>query len=168
MKLIFSSTFETRFWRNVIPEPNSGCWLWSGNVEGGYGKISPGPKKVGAQWAHRASYVFYTGKQIPDGSVIDHKCRVPCCVNPNHLRVVTQKENLDFSETALPTLNKKKTNCPKGHEYSGDNLYVDRTGRRHCRVCRETSRQKFKENPQYKEYMRLAQKRSVRGFEWQK
>jgi len=71
---------------NSIPEPNSGCWLWEGGMtRDGYGLLS------GA----RASIVSFTafGGVIPSGLVLDHLCRVRCCVNPDHLEPVTVKVN---------------------------------------------------------------------------
>lgn len=43
--------------------------------------------------AHRAAWVYATGEQIPDGMTIDHLCKVRTCVNPNHLRMLTNFEN---------------------------------------------------------------------------
>jgi len=73
-----------------IPEPNSGCWLWLGHIKkNGYGSLTIGKKNF---HAHRLSYQTYVG-EIPKDKVLDHKCRVRCCCNPNHLEIVTQKEN---------------------------------------------------------------------------
>jgi predicted transcriptional regulator len=73
-----------------IPEPNSGCWIWMGNIKkNGYGSLTVGKKNM---YAHRLSYETYVGN-IPDKMVLDHKCRTRCCCNPNHLEAVTQKEN---------------------------------------------------------------------------
>jgi hypothetical protein len=43
--------------------------------------------------AHRIAYEMTKGL-IPEGLVIDHLCRVHCCVNPDHLEAVTQLENV--------------------------------------------------------------------------
>lgn len=77
-----TAAFESR----VHYEPNSGCWLWAGADNGdGYGKFR-------GEYAHRLSYKRHKGP-IPDGMHLDHLCRVPCCVNPDHLEPVTNKEN---------------------------------------------------------------------------
>lgn len=129
-KLWDGATLE-RFNAKYTPEPNSGCWLWTASVnEKGYGAFKLNGKAVSA---HRFAYEAFVGP-IPEGLHIDHLCRVPCCVNPTHMEPVTSRENRLRGKDG----NTKKTHCPKGHPYSGDNLYV-RNGRRHCRACRTVS-----------------------------
>ena len=88
-------TEEERFMSYVAPDPNSGCWLWTGGKNGanGYGGFKRSPKS-GYKWekAHRAAHEMFIGP-IPEGLVVDHLCRVRCCVNPKHLEAVTHKEN---------------------------------------------------------------------------
>ncbi len=67
------------------------CWQWLGHCDqAGYGK-----KQFGNEtWvAHRWLWCQLFGP-IPDGLVIDHICQNTSCVNPHHLRVVTQAENV--------------------------------------------------------------------------
>ncbi len=72
-------------------DPNSGCWIWQRAVHtNGYGHIWADNKH---QRAHRVYYERYRGA-IPVGMVLDHLCRNKKCVNPYHLEVVTQKENI--------------------------------------------------------------------------
>lgn len=74
-----------------IPEPNSGCWLWLGAVKSnGYGNVSLGGGKF--TQAHRASYIAFVGA-IPVGMVICHQCDNKLCVNPDHLKLGTYKDN---------------------------------------------------------------------------
>lgn len=71
-----------RFERRIIPEPNTGCFLWIGSVNShGYGQVFDGQKIIAA---HRASYALAFGS-IPAGTHVLHRCDVPCCVNPDHL-----------------------------------------------------------------------------------
>lgn len=73
---------KDRFDRLWMPEPNSGCWIWSGLTNSrGYGRIVVSGHD---QRAHRVSYELYCGP-IPDGKLVCHRCDVPSCVNPAHL-----------------------------------------------------------------------------------
>lgn len=77
-----------RFWEKV--ERGSGCWKWTAApMEIGYGTIRFGGKN---QSAHRVSYEINVGP-IPAGMQVDHICRNRLCVNPAHLRLVTDAQN---------------------------------------------------------------------------
>ena len=79
---------DERFWAKVSKGPE--CWLWLGAPSGpGYGLIR---YKGRYQSAHRVSYEINVGP-VAGGMQIDHKCRNMMCVNPDHLRVVTDGEN---------------------------------------------------------------------------
>ena len=120
-------------WARVHPEPNTGCWLWSGSMDQhGYGKIWVRPRIL---FAHRWFYE-HLKSPIPAGLVIDHLCRVPLCVNPDHLEPVTIGENVRRGNAGIHhrVRMRAKTHCPQGHEYSPENTY--RYGpRRHCKTC---------------------------------
>lgn len=128
---------KQRFFDKVAPEPNSGCWLWMASCTAeGYGQFWLEKTNVRA---HRWIYEFSVGP-IPDGLQIDHLCRVRSCVNPAHLEAVDQQTNLLRGE-GLTAINARKTHCPAGHPYSGENLYNNPRGARICRTCgRQRSR----------------------------
>ena len=115
-----------------MPIPESGCWVWMGTISShGYARIWIGYKSL---YVHRLSYEIHKG-EIGKNLTIDHLCRVRCCVNPEHLEAVSNKENILRGE-GITAKNVYKTHCPKGHLYSGDNLYVYR-GYRYCRICQK-------------------------------
>lgn len=82
---------EQRFAEQHIREPNSGCWLWIGSLN----KCRYGLFQVDGRQglAHRHSYEMHIGK-IPDGLCVLHKCDTPECVNPDHLFLGTQQDNI--------------------------------------------------------------------------
>lgn len=112
----------------------SGCWIWTGmiNPTTGYGRISDGGK---VKTAHRVMYELSVGP-IPEGLVMDHLCHVRACVNPEHLRVVTKRQNCLENNTNYYAKNAQKTHCLRGHELNGANTYkYNKTIGRKCRIC---------------------------------
>jgi hypothetical protein len=96
--------------------PESGCWIWMGALtkENGYGYVWDG---VATSGAHRAFFAAYHGP-IPSGMHLDHICRTPSCVNPDHLRTVTPRENVVFNSQSTSARNLAKTHCSKcGGDY---------------------------------------------------
>jgi hypothetical protein len=122
-------TAVDRFWSRV--DRTDTCWIWRGGRK---------PKGYGNFWvdsqhsvaAHRFAYELLVGP-IPPGLHLDHLCRVPWCVNPEHLEPVTVRENL-LRGLTIPAANAGKTHCPQGHPYDDANTYRW-GGSRHCRAC---------------------------------
>lgn len=126
-----------RFMRFVLPEPNSGCWLWAGYVK------PDGYPQFGQEYAHRFAYTEIVGP-IPEGLELDHLCRVRSCVNPNHLEAVTHLVNISrVPANPLADANRAKTHCPYGHPYDGQNLWIESGRARRCRTCRNAEKIKY-------------------------
>ena len=125
-----------RFFKYVIPEPNTGCWLWTARCQNkGYG-IFWMPEAQKQVLAHRVMYL-HARWEIPEGHELDHLCGTPSCVNPDHLEPVTHRENCRRGD-GFGGKNAKKTHCPKGHLYDEQN--TARRPSRYGRYCMECNR----------------------------
>ena len=76
-----------------IPEPMSGCVLWTASTDGkaGYGKLRWAGRM---QYAHRLAFESRHGASVLTGVVLRHRCDVPSCINPEHLEIGSQAENV--------------------------------------------------------------------------
>jgi hypothetical protein len=121
---------EERFWAK-IRKADDGCWYWMGANNGvGYGTFWV---KWGQRvYAHRYSFEMAKGP-IPESMVLDHLCRHPACVNPDHLEAVPPWVNSRRGLT-VPATNVAKTTCPRGHEYDAVKSYKGRP-LRYCKRC---------------------------------
>lgn len=124
------SGLPARIESKIIPEPNSGCWLWLHKPnKKGYVKAWWSNKH---QSAHVVVYKLSKGK-IRKGLQIDHTCKNKSCVNPDHLEAVTPRINTLRSDSVTAN-NARKTHCVHGHELSGEALY-QYGNHRTCRMC---------------------------------
>lgn len=88
------TTVEERLIENILLSAD-GCWLWTGGDNGRYGQLYINGKK---KYAHRLMFALSNPETDINGLEIDHRCRKPLCINPDHLRMVTSaqnKENFD-------------------------------------------------------------------------
>lgn len=117
---------------------NEGCWEWLGKKDRhGYGHIYFDGKH---RLAHRVVYSSFV-KDIPAGLQVDHLCRNRCCINPDHMELVTGAENTARG-VSFSAINSAKTHCIHGHELAADNVYMIGRGRA-CRKCRNLSSIKY-------------------------
>lgn len=130
---------DETLWVKIEPEPMSGCWLWTGNRnDAGYGIVVVRGRRTRV---HRIMYELARGA-IPAGLQLDHLCRTPACVNPQHLEAVTHYENWRRGKAALSS---RWTHCRRGHEYTPANTKI-RGGTRTCKECAAIrARQRFHE-----------------------
>lgn len=133
-----------RFWEKVDksgPFPRDplimlpdGCWLWTAliNPRTGYAQFHPNRTPV---LAHRWAYEVIRGDPIPVDMEIDHLCRVRHCVNPDHMELVTHREN-QWRGNGPTGINHRKTHCKRGHPFDDENTYYhELSGQRSCRAC---------------------------------
>lgn len=108
------------------------CWEWQGHqTEAGYGIFSFGHSPGTGGAAHRIVYQVLVGP-IDDGLTLDHLCRNPSCVNPEHLDPCTMSVNTRRAPIGgRGEHHRRKTTCPQGHPYD----HTDGEGRRRCRAC---------------------------------
>jgi HNH endonuclease len=78
--------------------------------------------------------------------VIDHLCRVRCCVNPDHLEPVTTQENIRRGEVSLVSKSRaaSRKHCPRGHFYSEKNTLTKGRKYRTCRECKRLASGRYR------------------------
>ena len=124
-----------RFLVSFDVEPSTLCWLWrkSPNTSG-YGSMHVNGRKAPA---HRFSYQHFVGP-VPDGLELDHLCRRPPCVNPDHLEAVDHRTNM-LRGNGIGSMNASKEQCKNGHPFDLVNTYYRKAKGgsvvRQCRAC---------------------------------
>ena len=131
--------------RNLLPMKNSshfwqqfqnkfGCWIWVGcSDKKGYGSVCRA--SYGEGLAHRLSWVFHKG-EIPNGLHVCHRCNNPSCVNPEHLYLATNSENIKdaWRDGLCRNQNSAKKCCSK----CGGGFKRFKLGR-YCPECKKES-----------------------------
>lgn len=144
-----------RFWEKVTRNSDDACWTWNAGVmSAGYGMFHP--VKLQSVLAHRFAYEITIGP-IAQGMHLDHTCHNDegcppgfcehrLCVNPSHLEPVTSRTNVNRSHNS----NIRKTHCPKGHEYTPENVRLQVKKNTTCRKCITCERQRDALRPKRK------------------
>lgn len=138
-------------------DPITSCWVWTGCLSiFKYGKFRLNKKTIAA---HRWSYENFIGP-IPKGLEIDHMCHSPdhcrggitCphrrCVNPEHLKISTAKDNHQRHRSASNIYCRGElvtpiTHCKRGHEFTPENTRLCKTSRT-CKTCHRNYIREYK------------------------
>ena len=114
------------FWDRILKEPEAGCWLWQGYLDGGYAKV-----RVGGKW-HRVQRIVHEKfcGPIPEGAEVHHLCDNKRCVSPAHLLALSSQEHRKFHPENGPW-----SYCSRGHFLSEANTRLESDGKRKCRLC---------------------------------
>lgn len=126
------------YFAHHVVELASGCWGWAGPKEKRDGRALfrfQGRKCYTYRWIWECCH-----GPVPEGRELDHVCKHPWCVNPDHLEAVTHRVNV-LRGVGPTAQNARKTYCPKGHRLSPE------SGRRICKTCRRIRRS----TPEYRE-----------------
>jgi hypothetical protein len=97
-----------------------------GVTTNGYSRLRLGKTRI---QAHRWAYELLNGS-IPEGKVVDHLCSNRACIAPDHLRVITQQENIMAGKHNIDN----RSHCNQGHTFEG-NIMVRKNGKRECAEC---------------------------------
>jgi hypothetical protein len=124
------------FDERIVPEPNTGCWLWTADLyNNGYGRFFT-HKFRGRKHslAHRFSYLRFKG-EFDESLMVMHKCDTRACVNPDHLTLGTALDNQHDKLRKGRSYNQLKTHCKHGHEFTPENTKINNRGNRECKTC---------------------------------
>ncbi len=151
-----------RFWRHIVVDEITGCWLWVGaRTPFGYGKL-----KVDREfrYTHDLTIQLHAPNRwpCPDGLEWCHRCPSganPSCANPDHVFADTHSANVRESHGAIISKltiktaisaaaiqRRARSHCIHGHLLAGENLYIaPATGKRVCRKCQRIADKRHRE-----------------------
>ena len=125
------ATVAERLAAAATRQPN-GCLEWDrARHADGYGHFYLDGR---IQLAHRAAWIIANGP-IPDDMNVCHRCDNPPCIDPAHLFLGTQSDNVADMVAKGRHMNNRRTHCKRGHEFTEENTRIDDRGNRNCRTC---------------------------------
>lgn len=149
-----SPTARQRFDTKYRVDVDTCCWLWTAaRMPRGYGIFCLYGN--GNFYAHRASWILNRG-EIPGGMLVCHRCDRPACVNPEHLFLGTQKDNMqDALQKGRCYIQPRLIHCQRGHAMTDENVYISKGGRS-CGQCQvlKVLRNRAKNPTRYLEYQK--------------
>jgi hypothetical protein len=130
----YRMTIREKLEHFLLRIPESTCWYFDGALSnGGYAQIKHNGR---TPLVHKLAYETFVGP-VPDGKVIDHKCRERSCFNPDHLEAVAPYEN--FLRGNAPAAKQlRQTHCKRGHLLGLPNA-------KGIRACKECNRDRCRE-----------------------
>lgn len=135
-KVTISTTLLSRLFSHITVKDTgykTPCWMWFPEKPHQYAFMYVNKVQY---LVHRLMYSLFVAPANP-AMHTDHLCRIPCCVNPSHLEMVTPRINT-LRGTSPSAKNAQKTHCIRGHEFTPDNVWKVGKDKR-FRVCRTCS-----------------------------
>lgn len=128
---------------NFTIDEVTGCWNWALSKSGGYGMMM----YLGQQMnISRLVAHLYHGLDYRQSKIQAlHSCDNPACINPKHIFLGTQLDNVRDCISKGRTASQRRGNvCLKGHSLEGGNCRIDGRGDRYCRTCKRDSLQRWR------------------------